>query len=223
VTFCGFGRALQSLPLTLLQDTRSVCSSVSGTYSAPVSSDVTDTDDGCSTDSYNLIRTLPPRQAQKIITHTHTCESMTASPDWLPSIDANAAAATIGDGIRRLTESGAFSMASGVATAEPTLLVGGAVIGPLAKAELVEYSRIASRISMSYSHSSRTSRRSRRCSAGRLSSSTDWRSSASDSASSSCFQRGQGGRSVARTPRWSDTAGVPNTVALVTWNPRTNT
>ncbi|OYR45261.1 tetratricopeptide repeat protein [Halorubrum sp. Hd13] len=70
---------------------------------------------------------------------------MTASPDWLPAIDANAAAAAIRDGIQKLTESGVFKMASGVATAEPTWLVGGVVIGTLAETKLVEYSRIADR------------------------------------------------------------------------------
>jgi hypothetical protein len=38
---------------------------------------------------------------------------MTASLDWLPSINANAAAATIGDKIRRLTESGAAQRVTG--------------------------------------------------------------------------------------------------------------
>ena len=70
---------------------------------------------------------------------------MAPGPDWLPAIDTEAAADAIGDGIQALVDSGILQTTAGVATADPTVLVGGAVVGTLAKTELVEYSRIADR------------------------------------------------------------------------------
>ena len=70
---------------------------------------------------------------------------MAPGPDWLPTIDTEAAADAIGDGIQALVDSGILQTTAGVATADPTVLVGGAVVGTLAKTELVEYSRIADR------------------------------------------------------------------------------
>jgi tetratricopeptide (TPR) repeat protein len=66
---------------------------------------------------------------------------MTVGPAWLPSPDPEAAASLVGDGLQHLPSGVLSSTSSVLASAEPTTLVMGTVVGTLAKEEVGEYSR----------------------------------------------------------------------------------
>ncbi|SEL99943.1 tetratricopeptide repeat protein [Haloferax larsenii] len=69
---------------------------------------------------------------------------MNSGPSWLPSVDIETAAAAVGEGVQTLSDAG-LGITAGVLGANPATLVVGGVLGTLAKAELVEYSRKADR------------------------------------------------------------------------------
>lgn len=66
---------------------------------------------------------------------------MTAGPEWLPTPDSNAVASFVGDGLQHLPTDVVSAAPSIFASAEPTTLVLGTVVGTLAKQETTEYAR----------------------------------------------------------------------------------
>ncbi|MEF8856865.1 MAG: hypothetical protein V5A16_05525, partial [Haloplanus sp.] len=66
---------------------------------------------------------------------------MDPRPGWLPEFDVDSAATAVQEGLTRVVETPAGQVLTATATADPTMLVLGTVLGSLTKAELEEYAR----------------------------------------------------------------------------------